>query len=173
MKGFFASVLAVAALVAFFVPHGATDPNKDPVAHVAAPTDRHLNMATKPAWTGGEMQLDREGDGHFYATAQVDGRDYHMLVDTGATVVALTGEDAHDMGLDWDPNALSPVARGVGGPVMGVSVTIKDMSVGDFEAHDVQAVIIPDGLGISLLGQSFLSHVPKVDIADDKLTLSS
>ncbi|HSQ94848.1 MAG TPA: hypothetical protein VLM18_01945 [Croceibacterium sp.] len=47
------------------------------------------------------------------------------------------------------------------------------MSVGDFEARDVQAVIIPDGPGISLLGQSFLSHVPKVDIADDKLTLSS
>ena len=77
------------------------------------------------------------------------------------------------MGLDWDPNALAPVARGVGGTVMGVSVTIRDISVGDFEAHDVQAVIIPDGLGISLLGQSFLSHVPKVDIADDKLTLSN
>ncbi|HSQ94849.1 MAG TPA: hypothetical protein VLM18_01950 [Croceibacterium sp.] len=42
-------MLAIAALVAFFVPHGATDPNKDPVAHVTAPTDKRLNMATKPA----------------------------------------------------------------------------------------------------------------------------
>lgn len=172
MKGFVASVLAMAALVAFFVPHGSKDSGKDSVVQVGAP-ETHLNVATKPAWTGGEMELDREGDGHFYATAQVDGQNYRMLVDTGATVVALTGDDAHDMGLDWDPNALAPVARGVGGTVMGVPVTIQDISVGDFEAHDVQAVIIPDGLGISLLGQSFLSHVPKVDIADDKLTLSS
>ena len=56
---------------------------------------------------------------------------------------------------------------------MGVTVKIPTMAVGDFEAHDVPAVIIPEGLGISLLGQSFLSHVPNVDIADDKLTLSS
>jgi aspartyl protease family protein len=56
---------------------------------------------------------------------------------------------------------------------MGVPVTIPDMAVGDFEARDVQAVIVPDGLAISLLGQSFLRHVPKVDIADDTLTLSN
>ena len=58
------------------------------------------------------MALDRENDGHFYAWSQVDGRDYRMLVDTGATVVALTGDDARDMGLNWDPGALAPVARG-------------------------------------------------------------
>jgi aspartyl protease family protein len=118
------------------------------------------------------MVLDREGDGHFYATVNVDASNYRMLVDTGASMVALTGEDAQSMGLDWDPNALAPVARGVGGTVMGVPVKIATMAVGDFEAHDVEAVIIPDGLAVSLLGQSFLRHVPKVAIEGDSLTLS-
>jgi clan AA aspartic protease (TIGR02281 family) len=77
-------------------------------------------MAARPAWSDGEMVLDREGDGHFYATVSVDASNYRMLVDTGASMVALTGEDAQNMGLDWDPNALAPVARGVGGTVMGV-----------------------------------------------------
>jgi aspartyl protease family protein len=115
--------------------------------------------------------LDRAGDGHFYADAQIDTGDYHMLVDTGASVVALTSEDARDIGLDWDPNELAPVAQGASGPVEGVPVTIPRMAVGDFEAHDVQAIIVPD-LGVSLLGQSFLRQVPNVTISDDKLTLS-
>ena len=56
---------------------------------------------------------------------------------------------------------------------MGVSATIPEMAVGDFEVRNVEAIIVPDGLPISLLGQSFLEHVPNVNIADDTLTLSS
>jgi aspartyl protease family protein len=119
------------------------------------------------------MVLDRADDGHFYATAEADGDDYRMLVDTGASVVALTGDDAQRMGLDWDPNALAPVARGASGPVMGVPVTIPELAVGDFVARDVRAVIVPQGLAVSLLGQSFLDHVPKVAMAGDRLTLSN
>jgi aspartyl protease family protein len=167
MKAFVASVLAIAAAVAFIAPHGDNAKKPPPLVAVAD----SAQAGDKQAW-GGVMVLDREGDGHFYATAQIDAGDYRMLVDTGATVVALTGEDARDMGLDWDPNALAPVAQGASGPVMGIHTTIPQMAVGDFEAHDVEAVIVPEGLPVSLLGQSFLSQVPNVDIAGDKLTLS-
>lgn len=165
MKGFALSVLAIAAAVALAAPHGGSGAKKP----LAMPSEA---ASDKAAWSGGEMVLQREGDGHFYATVQVDSGDYHMLVDTGASMVALTGDDARQMGLDWDPDALSAVAQGASGPVMGVHTRIPDMSVGDFEAHDVDAVIIPDGLPVSLLGQSFLRNVPNVEIADDKLTLS-
>jgi aspartyl protease family protein len=170
MKGFVIVVLAIAAGVAFLAPHGEDGSKKAPSALVGEA--RHSEPSAKPLWSGGAMVLDRAGDGHFYATAQIETGDYRMLVDTGASVVALTGEDARNIGLDWDPNALAPVAQGAGGPVMGVPATIRDMSVGDFEAHNVQAVIIPDGLGVSLLGQSFLRQVPNVTIADNTLTLS-
>ncbi len=172
MKGFAFSVLALAAAVAFLAPHG-HDAAIPPAPAQAVGSADHAKPRDKPAWYGGAMVLDRAGDGHFYATARIDTGDYHMLVDTGASVVALTGDDAENMGLSWDPSALAPVARGASGPVMGVPVTIPDIAVGDFEAHNVQAVIVPDGLPVSLLGQSFLQHVPNVQIADDKLTLSN
>ena len=167
------SVLTFAALVAFIAPHGEKPATSAGPVMVGSRSQAHLAAASAPESYGDEMALEREGDGHFYATVQVDTRDYRMLIDTGATAVALTAEDARNMGLDWDPNALTPVARGASGPVMGIPVTIDTMAVGDFEAHQVQALIIPDGLSVSLLGQSFLSHVPKVEIADDKLTLSN
>jgi aspartyl protease family protein len=172
MKGFVFTVLAIGALVALAAPHGDGSASKSRPVTPAATADVQLAAATTPEWSGGDMALGREPDGHFYAEVKVDGSDYRMLVDTGATVVALTGDDAQAMDLDWDANALAPVARGAGGVVYGVKATIPDMAVGDFEARNVQAVIIPEGLGISLLGQSFLTHVPKVAIADDKLVLS-
>lgn len=166
------TVIGTAALVAFMVPHG--DVGEQPAkARRHDTSSRHLAAATRPEWYGGEMVLDRAGDGHFYANVTVDSSDYRMLIDTGATVVALTGDDARAMGLDWDPDALAPVARGASGPIMGVETTIPEMAVGDFAVRQVEAIIVPDGLPISLLGQSFLQHVPKVDIADDTLTLSS
>ncbi|ANC50341.1 aspartyl protease-like protein [Aurantiacibacter atlanticus] len=120
-----------------------------------------------------ETVLDRASDGHFYADVVVDGTTARMMVDTGASVIALTGEDAAAMGLYWDASEVGPVARGASGAVHGVQTRLNRVTVGNFEAHDVEALIIPEGLGISLLGQSFLSTVQSVEIADDRMMLES
>ena len=122
---------------------------------------------------GGEIALKREPDGHFYANVHVDGVPSRMLVDTGASVVALTGEDAQAMGLYWDESEIEPVAQGASGTVYGVNTSVARMRLGDFEARDVRAVIVPEGLGISLLGQSFLQTIDSVRIADDSMVLEN
>ena len=122
---------------------------------------------------GNEIALQRENDGHFYADVTVDGVPTRMLVDTGASVVALTGEDALAMGLYWDEGEVSAVAQGASGLVYGVNTTLPRMRLGEFEAQDVRAVIIPEGLGISLLGQSFLETINNVRIADDRMVLEN
>jgi aspartyl protease family protein len=148
MKGFAMTVLGIAALVAFVAPHEDRSETALGGGAEKAPAP-HATAANEPEWHGDEMALDRAGDGHFYATVTVDNANYRMLVDTGASVVALTGDDARSMGLDWDTAALAPVAQGAGGPVMGVPATIPDMAVGDFEAHAVQAEIVTEGLPVS------------------------
>jgi len=172
MKSIVPAALAVGALVAWFAPRAPDLEEGKAGGQVLVASERQPDQAGKPAWYGGAMVLTRDGDGHFYADVRVDAHDYRMLVDTGASVVALTGEDARNIGLDWDPNALAPVVQGAGGPVLGVPVTIDNMAVGDFEAHGVQAVIIPEGLPVSLLGQSFLSRVGRVEISENQLTLT-
>lgn len=122
---------------------------------------------------GHEIALKREPDGHFYADVHVDGVPSRMLVDTGASVVALTGEDALAMGLYWDESEIEPVAQGASGTVYGVNTSVARMRLGDFEARDVRAVIVPEGLGISLLGQSFLQTINSVRIADDSMVLEN
>ncbi len=140
--------------------------DNDPITLGAA------QQTTTPEW-GHEVTLQREYDGHFYADVTVDGVPSRMLVDTGASVVALTGDDALAMGLYWDDSQVAPVAQGASGTVYGVNTSLPRMRLGDFEAQDVRAVIIPEGLGVSLLGQSFLETIDHVRIADDRMVLEN
>jgi aspartyl protease family protein len=115
------------------------------------------------------IELAREPDGHFYADVAVNQSQVRFMVDTGATAVALTGDDARTIGLNWSADELEPVARGASGDVVGKHVIIDRMQLGNVQANNVRAVIIPHGLDISLLGQTFLARVDSVSIRDDKM----
>ena len=122
-------------------------------------------------WLSSEVTLDREPDGHFYAEVEVNGQTVNFLVDTGATAVALTAEDAEALGLYWDEDNLQKVGRGVSGDVYGKLVTIDNMQLGSLSASNIRAAIIPHGLDRSLLGQAFLKKVDNVNISGDQMVL--
>lgn len=118
------------------------------------------------------VELERQQDGHFYAKADVDGTEIRFLVDTGASMIALNAEDAESLGLSWSEEELQHVGRGVNGDVFGKPVKLASVTVGDLQASDIEAVIIPKGLDVSLLGQSFLARVDNVAIEGDRMTLN-
>lgn len=139
-------------------------------AQATAPRVPVASARTKP---GAATELIRAADGHFYAGVTVGARPMTMLIDTGASVVALTGADARAAGLHWTPAELGVVAQGASGPIRGVARTLDRVALGGHEARGVRAVIIPDGLPISLLGQSFLATVEPVRIEKDRMVLGS
>jgi aspartyl protease family protein len=124
------------------------------------------------AWYSGDHTLSRRGDGHFYATTTINGASAYMLVDTGASVIALTGSDAQSAGIQWDESAVRPVGRGASGTVYGVRTRLEEVAVGDLTHRNVEAIIVPNGLEVSLLGQSYLSRLKNVEISGDTMTLS-
>lgn len=168
--GFVATVLAASAFVAWLAPAGTRRAAERPRAS-ASPTVETLALARGRGSAGGDVMLERAGDGHFYADVEIDGRSTRMLVDTGASVVALTGEDADALGVAWSAQHAETVARGASGPVEGVRVVLDRVRLGDLEARGVRAVVVPEGLPVSLLGQSFLSQVPRVEMGPGTMTL--
>ena len=178
------TVLFVCGVTALFAADLVEAPGKTPDAQEIAATDkaeaelrtRIANVDTrkrKETWRTGGAVLNREDDGHFYATVSVEGRDYRFLVDTGATIVALTGPDAQAMGFEWSDSDLKPIGRGASGDVRGVPVRIDRLEIAGIEARSVDAAIIPEGLDTSLLGQSVLSQFPDVAIHGDEMSLGS
>lgn len=168
--GLIATVLAAGAFVAWLAPEGA-GPAAERAQADAPQVDETLAVAQGGGWGGGDVVLERESDGHFYADVEIEGRSTRMLVDTGASVVALTGEDADSLGVPWSMSDSEAVARGASGPVEGVRVTLDRVRLGDLEARGVRAVVIPEGLPVSLLGQSFLAQVPRVEMGPETMTL--
>lgn len=169
---FFVITVAAGALIGWFLPTSsppATAPT--PQNAGAGPNGKPPETAPSDRWQVDEVVLERGKNGHFYAEVEGGVGSVMMLVDTGASVVALTKNDAAIMGVDWRESDVRPVARGASGDVYGVPVTIERLDVGGIEARRVKAVVVPEGLDVSLLGQSFLSKINRVEVTSDKMVL--
>lgn len=120
---------------------------------------------------GGEVRLGRSGDSHFYVDTRVDGASIKMMVDTGASVVALTRRDAEAIGIDVDALPVAGTARTAGGEVPMRVVMLGSVAIDGLEVRGVHAAVIDADMGVSLLGQSFLSKLESVNVAGDMMTL--
>jgi aspartyl protease family protein len=99
----------------------------------------------------------------------VNGTNLLFMVDTGATGIALTEEDARRAGVTLD-GPRTYVGEGAGGALTGLPVRLGTVRLGDKSASMVEAVVI-DGSSTNLLGQSFLSRFAEVTVRDDVMTL--
>jgi aspartyl protease family protein len=109
-------------------------------------------------------------DGHVYAAVSVNGVPVRMIVDTGATDVALSLHDAAAAGIavaQLDYSGRSTTANGV---TRVAPVTLRAVRIGQLEITDVRASVI-EHLDVSLLGQSFLSRLDSYEMRDGVLTL--
>lgn len=117
-----------------------------------------------------ETVIRRDGNGHFYAFANVNHEPIRFVVDTGATTVALTQEDARRAGVTFDPARFMTVGRGAGGAVAGQAVMIDEIELDGKRVGPLRAVVLA-GLGVSLLGQSYLRQIDSVAISNDEMRL--
>jgi aspartyl protease family protein len=117
---------------------------------------------------GGVIRLQREADGHFYVDARVNGGVVHFLVDTGASGVALTQDDARSAGLSLASGS-HMVGEGASGAVMGQWAELDRIEVGDRTISDVSAAVL-DGGTQSLLGQEVLREFD-IEVHGDEMLL--
>jgi aspartyl protease family protein len=118
----------------------------------------------------GALELQREPNGHFFADVEINGAKIHMLVDTGATEIALSREDARSARIATSIGMPNVVGEGADGSVHGEVVTVDHISLGNAKADGMQAIVLNNG-GQSLLGQSFLAKFASVEIHGDTMTL--
>ncbi|MEO0467005.1 MAG: TIGR02281 family clan AA aspartic protease [Pseudomonadota bacterium] len=103
--------------------------------------------------------LKLENDGHYWASAAVDGTAVRFMVDTGASTVALTYNDAQRIGIRLAPEDFRWTINTAGGEVMGASVRLDEISIGRVTVRNVEAMVLREGLTQSLLGMTFLSQL--------------
>jgi aspartyl protease family protein len=108
--------------------------------------------------TGGTVRIPMADDGHFWATVAVNGVTTRMLIDSGASITALTSATARQAGVVAD------AGEGVGlntanGPIVAARGTVKALKLGAIEAHDLP-VVVADAFGeTDVIGMNFLSRL--------------
>lgn len=117
------------------------------------------------------IALHRARDGHFYANALVNGRPVEFIVDTGASTIVFSREDAARIGLDPDRLNYFGRADTANGTVATAPVRLDSLQLGDFRDFDVEAAVNGGELDGSLLGMSYLSRY-RIEIDGNRLTLS-
>ena len=135
------------------------------------PTAMARTAPVRPAAAANENVYRRARDGHFYVDADVNGARIRFLVDTGATYVALSPDDARSAGLRVfasDYTARSSTANGV---TRVAPVTIRQIELDQLQLFDVRAVVLEQPMPVSLLGMSFLSRLQGYETRDDELVM--
>lgn len=137
----------------------------------ASETEPGHAAAITPAKSGTE-ELKAGPDGHYYARAEINGRPLDVLVDTGASMVALTYEDAESIGLRLRPSDFTDRVSTANGTAAVAPVMLDRVSIGRVTVRNVRAAVCERGrLEKTLLGMSFLSRLARVGISQGRLVL--
>lgn len=120
---------------------------------------------------GRQIVYRKQTDGHFYARAIVNDVPVTFVVDTGASMIALTRADAVKAG--FDPKALSydQTSMTANGAARMAEVRLRSIVLGNKSFQDVAASVLDSDLDVSLMGMSFLSRFGKLSIEGDQLIL--
>lgn len=107
--------------------------------------------------TGREIVLPVGLGGHYTGAGAINGRPVQFMVDTGATLVAISQSEAERIGLDWRQGELGQ-SQTANGTVPVRLLSLDAVRVGDVEVNNVAAVVVPAKMPFVLLGNSFLGR---------------
>jgi aspartyl protease family protein len=163
---------AIASLtIAFAVPSYFAAPVSDAApgapstALVAtAPAASTAVAGADPAPGYREASIVADARGQYRARTLIEGQDVDVMIDTGATVVALTAETAARLGVVADPSRPRWKMNTANGVTFADPVTLRSVGLGSIYMADVQAVVMPPGASsVNLLGASFLKRLVSVE----------
>lgn len=117
------------------------------------------------------ISLPRDRDGHFYVDIRVNDVWVEFFIDTGASEIVLTENDADRVGINVDKLRFTGRAFTANGEVRTARTRLDTMQLGDITDTNVRATVNGGELDISLLGMSYLQRFERFEIVGDELRL--
>ena len=119
----------------------------------------------------GAASVAKAVDGHFWAEGEVNGQRVRFLVDTGATAVALTADDARRLGFDPRQLDYGMTVATANGQARAAQIKLASVAVAGARVTDVDALVIEKGLPASLLGMTYLGRLSRFEATPTALIL--
>lgn len=136
------------------------------------PSQANVQLAVTPVSNpSAPAQVTKAADGHYWATADVNGSAVRFLVDTGATAVALTATDAQRLGLNLANLEYGVPVTTADGKTMAAQVKLRSVTIAGARVENVDALVLQSGLETSLLGMSYLGRLSSFEATRTALIL--
>ncbi|MBI0168991.1 MULTISPECIES: TIGR02281 family clan AA aspartic protease [Bartonella] len=127
---------------------------------------------TRYSENGKTVSLERSANGHFLTNAAVNGKTLSLTIDTGASAVVLTYDDAIAANIDVGRLGFNIPVETANGSTNAAPIIIDNLKIGDIERSNVRALVSrPGDLSGSLLGMSFLDRLTGYSVRGDRLIL--
>ena len=120
---------------------------------------------------GGETRVELAPDGHYWLNAEVNGVPARFLVDTGATLTAISADTARRAGLEERRDRLPVTMTTANGTVTVPSTTVDEIRFGNVAAFGLDAVIAPKIGETNVVGMNLLSRLAQWRVEQGTLVL--
>lgn len=172
---FFCVLVGIAAV---FTPAFLTGLTEQKLASAggAGTTMRHERSRTRKARANraDTVEVKAARNGHFLVDAEVNLTSVRFMVDTGASMVALRQSDAELIGIFLNGSDFNLPVSTANGTAFGAKVELDSVTIENIDIDRVSAMVLPDHLlGISLLGNSFLSRLNRFHVSDNLLVMEN
>nr|PZN81011.1 MAG: TIGR02281 family clan AA aspartic protease [Pseudomonadota bacterium] len=120
----------------------------------------------------GQVTLEPGEDGHFTATALINGHPVSVLIDTGASIVALSHEDAERVGVRVSPGDFTKRVQTANGIAKVAPILLESIKIGEITLYNIEAAVSEPGrLGTTLLGMTFIGRLSRAEMRGGVLIL--
>jgi aspartyl protease family protein len=127
---------------------------------------------TEKLSSSGGVELRAGSHGHFETRAEINGRPVEVMVDTGASLIALTFEDAERAGIYVKDSDFTQRTQTANGVARAAPVMLDRVTIGDITVRNVRASVAERGrLHMTLLGMTFLSRLSRTEMRKGTLVL--
>lgn len=128
-------------------------------------------QADKQEVVGKEVRIRMARDGHFWVRARIGRVERRMLVDSGATVTALSAQTAAEAGIEVEDSPFPVVLRTANGTVKAQTGTIRELRFGTIVARELAVVVSPAFGDTDVIGMNFLSRLKSWRVEGQTLIL--
>jgi aspartyl protease family protein len=151
------ALLALGVIAVRFVDQSSRGHSGNAAMTAAAPAAAPVQASNNNSRS---VTLSKGNGGHFWTEARVDGRWINLVVDTGASAIALRESDAARLGIHPSQRDYTVKVSTANGVSRAAPVDLRMVEIGNVVVRNVRALVHPDnGLGVNLLGMTFLAKV--------------
>ncbi|WP_375390420.1 TIGR02281 family clan AA aspartic protease [uncultured Sphingomonas sp.] len=154
----------MALLLVIIAQRGRFDPYMARIASALKLNDQQV--------VGREVRIAMDADGHFWAKVSIAGVERRMLIDSGATITAVSTETAAAAGLKVDKPIFPLLIQTANGQISADTSTVPELRLGNVAARDLPVLVSPAFGDTDVLGMNFLSRLKSWRVEGRTLVLT-